>query len=84
MVPNDAHRLSGNLAQPREQEELEDRKPVSEGAYPADYPSLRDKSRSSRLRRVKTLIVIVLLSLGLWWVIWLAVRRLASALLSLA
>jgi len=36
MVPNDAHRLSGNLAQPREQEELEDRKPVSEGAYPAD------------------------------------------------
>jgi hypothetical protein len=50
MVPNDAHRLSGNLAQPREREELEDRKPVSEGAYPADYPSLRDKSRSDRLK----------------------------------
>jgi hypothetical protein len=53
---------------------------MSEGAYPAD-PSLRDKTRSNRSTRLAKFIVVVLLSLGLWWPIWLAVRRLASALL---
>ena len=65
----------------REREELVDLMFVSERAYPADYRSPRHKlSSSDRSTRLAALIVVVLSSLGLWCLIWLAVSTLASAL----
>lgn len=72
-----------------EREKLVDRNTVLEYAYSADHRSLRDRSpRSDRLAPEaaafltvgEALIVVGLLSLGLWAAIWLAVSSLASAL----
>jgi hypothetical protein len=44
-----------------------------EGAYPARKPRESAPLTPSRLSRGSAFIVILLLSLGLWWAIWIAV-----------
>jgi hypothetical protein len=47
-----------------------------ERAYPARKPRESAALSSSRLSRGPAFIVILLLSLGLWWAIWIAVSSL--------
>jgi hypothetical protein len=47
-----------------------------ERAYPARKPREAAPASSSRLSRGSAFIVIVLLSIGLWWAIWIAVSSL--------
>jgi hypothetical protein len=63
---------------------------VLKSAYPADVRSIRDEASPSdgsagevalQLTRRASLILVLLLSLGLWAAIWAAVASLASAML---
>jgi uncharacterized protein (UPF0548 family) len=59
-----------------------DRKALSGNAYLADdWRPFRKAGLSVRLKRGASLIAIVLLSLGLWIVIWEAATSLASTVL---
>lgn len=47
-----------------------------EGAYPARKPREAASQSPSRLSLGSTFVVILLVSLGLWWAIWVAVSSL--------
>ena len=49
-----------------------------EGAYPARKPRKSTPRTAPRLSATSAFIVILLLSLGSWWAIWVAVSSLVS------
>jgi hypothetical protein len=51
---------------------------LAEGAYPARKPREATPRTSPRMNLAPAFIVVGLLSLGVWWAIWVAISSLVS------